>query len=104
MKQLKGRIESGRQSGYSKNITRDKTSLWCDAAIQKHQENYIVHVSVIKEENMAQEKYEVYFTRKFSKIDDAYKCVEENGFVKLNEFNVLKGQKIFNPNIIEEND
>ncbi len=62
MKQVVRDIESGKQRGFSKNTYVNNYSMWCNAAIQKYNRNYRAHVSVIKEENIAQEKYEIYFT------------------------------------------
>ncbi|NOQ72095.1 MAG: hypothetical protein GQ574_08845 [Crocinitomix sp.] len=98
------KIESGKQRGHSKKTEIEGIIYWCDAAIQKYYGNYRVHVSLIKERNMDQEKYDIYFTREFSTIGEAFLCVKENGQINLEEFSALKGQKIFNASLIEEND
>lgn len=97
-------IEAGKQRGLSKSTEINGVKYWCGAAIQKQGQEYFVHVYVIDEENMAQEKYEVYFTRIFPSLDEAVKSIDSNGHVKYSEFNALKGQKLFNPGIHEENE
>jgi hypothetical protein len=104
VKELIEEIETGKQRGFSKKVLIEGIAYWCNAAIQKFQGKYKVHVSSIKEENMSLEKYEIYFTREFNHIEDAFACVKENGPIELNEFSVLKGQRIFNPAFNEEND
>lgn len=87
MKRLAIEIESSKQIGCPTHITLNGDSLWCDAAIQKHNGNYIAHVSIIKEENMAQEKYDLFFTKEFPSLEDAFRCIEENRFIKFTDNN-----------------
>ena len=97
-------LESGKQRGHSKSIEIDGEIIWCDAAIQKYNGKYKAHVSVIKEVNMYAEKYEVYFTREFTTMSESLECIKLNGYVRIEEFSALKGQKIFNQDYNEENE
>jgi len=95
-------IESGKQRGVSRSLTIDSEKLWCDAAIQKHDGVYKAHVSVIRERNMDADNYELYFTRSFSTLKDAVECINSNGHLQFDQFSVLRGNKIFNPEFDEE--
>ena len=103
MSELKESIESGKQRGVSSNMIIKDISCWADAAIQKYNNNYIVHVSLIEEHNMASEKYKKYFTRSFSTFDQALSCIENESEFSINELGPIKGQLIFDPEHNEEN-
>jgi hypothetical protein len=103
MNNLVSAIELGKQRGLSKNLMIDGVSYWADAAIQKYESTYKAHVSIIKESNMNADIYDVYFTREFLDLDSAILCIESHGPIKFNEFNILKGQRIFDPKGNEEN-
>jgi len=100
MDKLKYIIANGIQIGHSKIVVINRIPFWFDAAIQKYNSSYRVHVSAIKEENMSSENY---FTREFKNIEDAFQCIKENSEIKLIELSVIKGQRIFNPKFLEEN-
>ena len=97
-------IEKGKQRGATRSIEIDGHMYWCSAGIQKHNKTYKAHVSVIREDNMASENYDVLFTRSFSDLKKAIDCVNSNGHIRFDEFSVVKGQKIFNPEFDEENE
>ena len=104
MEEIVAAIENGKQRGSSRSLERDGTTYWCDAAIQKHDGQYKAHVSVIREENMTCEEFEIFFTRGFSDLQGAIDCVNSNGEIRFDEFAVLRGQRIFNPVFAEENE
>ena len=104
MKKVIAAIENGRQRGASRFIESDDTRYCCSAAIQKHDEEYKAHVSVIREENFYRDEFDILFTRSFSDLQGAIDCVNSNGEIRFDEFAALKGQKIFNPAIDEENE
>ncbi len=97
-------IENGKQRGSSKSVTIDGTIIWCSAAIQKYNEKYKAHVSVIKNDNIVTETFDILFTREFITLTEAIECIDTNGCVKFEEFTALKGQKIFCPDFSEENE
>lgn len=100
----RGAIESGRQRGCTKSVEIENEIYWCDAAIQKHDGLYFVHLSQIAEKDMAAELYSVYFTRSFDSLDDAINTIENESLFRFDEFVPLKGQLLFRPGILEEND
>jgi len=69
-------IENGKQRGASKNIVIKGVTYWADAAIQKYQGLYQVHVSLIKEDKMVSEEYDIYFSRSFHTIEQAFNCIK----------------------------
>ena len=83
--------ESGRQRGFVKPVEVDGEIHLCDAAIQKYNGRYFVHVSQISESNMTSGVYCVYFTRSFDSIDDAIATVEPESPIRFVEFGPLKG-------------
>ena len=90
-------IESGKQRGARLCIESDGVRSWCDAAIQKYEGVYKTHISVIKEQNMEAENYDIYCTLNFADLSKAIDFVNTNGHVRFHQFAALEGQKIFNP-------
>ena len=97
-------IEKGKQLGHSKSEISKGVVYWCDAAIQKYNDKYKVHVSIIQDDKMVMEKYDLYFTREFSCLNDAIICMEKYSSIVFTDLTRCKGQKIFNPMINEENE
>lgn len=104
MNTLTKAIEDGKQRGRSKSEQIDDVQYVHDAAIQKVNGKYRVHVSKIREQDMASEQYEIYFTREFESLPLAVSCLEENSPIKFSELAACKGQRIFNADLLEEND
>jgi len=104
MNDLLNAIESGKQRGFSKSISIDGMKYCIGSAIQKYQGKYKAHVYKIKESNMDSEIFDVCFTRAFLTLDEAIKCIGDNGDIQFNELTILKGQKLFNPKFDEENE
>ena len=97
-------IEEGKQRGCSKFLIIDGISFSCMAAIQKFNDSYKAHVCIIEESKMASEEYKELFTRSFSTLDEAIVCIDTYSLIKFNEFKILKGHKVFDPEFDEEND
>jgi hypothetical protein len=95
-------IQEGSQRGCSKFLIVDGSRFYCSAAIQKFNGSYKAHVCIIEESKMACEEFKESFTRTFSTIDEAIDCINSYSLIKFNEFNVLKGQKVFSPECDEE--
>jgi hypothetical protein len=104
MEEVLKNIERGKQVGQSKKIEKNGLYYWFDSAIQKYKGNYRVHISLIKDENIQNEQYDILFTREFENFNAACQCIESYNLTKVTDFSTIKGQKIFNPEFLEEND
>ncbi|TAA41706.1 hypothetical protein [Corallincola spongiicola] len=104
MKKISEAIEAGKQRGHSGEYSIEGEEYYCSAAIQKYGFVYKAHLSIIKESDMAQEAFKECFTREFSCLKEAIRCIEESGPIKFSLFESLKGQKLFNPAFNEENE
>ena len=102
MNDLEFSIEKGDQRGVSKNLIIEGISYWSDAAIQKYNNSYVVHVSLIEEQDMTSEKYKKYFTRSYETYELAVSCIEKESEFLISDFSPIKGQLIFNPEYNEE--
>ena len=104
MNSLTQAIEEGKQRGHSKFEKIGDEQYLHQAAIQKVNSKYRAHVSKIREQDMACEHYEIYFTREFESLPHAVACIEDNSPINFSDLKPCKGQKIFNANWLEENE
>jgi hypothetical protein len=97
-------IANGQQVGFSSRIMRGAQQYWTTVAIQKFNNEYIVHLDLILDSKMASEEYELYATYAFSSIETALMFVVEKSPVSiadLAELQPFKGQKGFDPRVEE---
>ena len=104
MNDLREAIELGKQRGISSEFFVDGVNLYCGAALQKFGKEYKAHVSIIQENKMAAEVYDVYFTRSFESLDEAINCIDKLSPIKVSQFGALKGQRLFDPEFNEKNE
>jgi hypothetical protein len=92
-------IENGIQLGLSSSMLRNNETYFATVAIQKNNDEYIVHIDLILEQNMAMEKYEKYETHAFSSLQSAISFLLKMSPISIGDISELKpfkGQKGFN--------
>jgi ABC-type Zn uptake system ZnuABC Zn-binding protein ZnuA len=97
--ETKKRIETEKQIGYRKIISSPNGPLWTSIAIQKHNGYYKVYIDEILEKNMAKESYEKEDKKIFTDLNLALTYLKNIG-ADIENLKPLKGQRIFNPNLI----
>lgn len=90
-------IENGKQLGNVFSFDINGKTIWSSVGIQKWQGIYKVYVDEIDEENMVAEKYLREEIKKFIKLSEAIKFIEQNTQTNLLDMQICKGQRVFNP-------
>ncbi|WP_407364572.1 hypothetical protein HKW97_24345 (plasmid) [Pseudomonas luteola] len=85
MKVLVDAIEAGKQRGASRQLIINGVAYWVDGAVQKHRDLYYAHVSEIREDQMAAEKYSKYLTCSFKTLDAALRFIEAESHFRHDE-------------------
>lgn len=92
-------VERGKQIGSSFTFVKDDESFWVTLALQKIGAEYLAHVVVISEQNMACEKFEIYETRAFPTLALAIGHLQARSPSPFttSSLSTFKGQKAFSP-------
>lgn len=91
-------IEAGKQIGVVFTyISADQETVWCSAAIQKHNGRYLVYLEEILESKMVAEEFLREDLFSFLELQTALTAIEQSSQAKVEDLRPRKGQKIFNP-------
>lgn len=92
-------LEMGKQVGATLERILDDEITWVTLAIQKDAGEYFSHVDIIKDSNIASEKYELDKTMACSTASEAIEFIQKHmvGIAIDVELGSLGGQRIFEP-------
>ena len=93
------KISKGQQVGLNINYEYQGETFWLQMAIQLYKGEYLAHITVIDEKNMAGEDFKLYKTTAHANIDEALAFLKSNSPVSFSfsDFKPFKGQRAFYP-------
>lgn len=97
MNNLRNIVERGWQVGYSHTLKYEGKQFYEVVGLQKWKGVYKVNVFRIDEEKMTVEEFEFDEYKTFNEFEEAIIYIQSNSQVSVEQLNVSKGQKFFNP-------
>lgn len=97
MNNLENLVERGWQVGYKHTLNLRERRVYEVVGLQKWKGVYKVNIYRIDEKLMSAEEFEFDEYKAFNKFEEAILYIKSNSQVSIEQMNVSKGQKFFNP-------
>jgi hypothetical protein len=96
------RLNRGQQLGKSFSYEKDGEIIWVSVGVQFWNKKFVAYVDEIEESKMTAEDFIREDFKKFDSLEGVKKFLIDETSIFFSDLRPLKGQKIFNPRISDE--